>query len=395
MKLIKLLLLSLLFLLQCTEPKPDWSVIIYGISEIGKEIVIIDELHSHLLKTTDGEWRYLQEDSDFKYSNHTETVMFSGKENVYLQSKLDSTIHNFKVLEPKSIGLWALQEGMLKDFVAKHFKSPDTTMFSPSGAEQWHYADGKMVVFDEKNIIKIYDNYVANKDYSKVVVGMHKEEVKNLIGQPNWTNQRDSKWHYDSKMELIFRKDTLYKITEISDSEFAFKEWRESVIANIDERNLVERNIPKDLTLEQITGTKNMDFEDAKIFKIYGIKEKQESYLPVILIYGMNQSDFPTNLNQLEKELNALSIEKEAIRNNLSVSDLLKDFDMKRPVLIKDRQMYVSEATVESTTGEKYISKQAIYFRYNQLLMLQISLLAEDRERYMKYFDQLIDDFDI
>jgi len=386
MKVTILSLFSLLFLFQCTEPKPDWSVIIYGADAKGKQIIIIDELHSYLLKTTDGEWRYLQENSYSDYSNHAESVTFSGKESIYLQSKSDSTIHKFKVLEPESIGLWALKEGMSKEFVAKHFKSPDTTMFSPSGAEQWHYEDGKMIVFDEKSIIKIYDNYVANKDYSKVVVGLYKEEVKSLIGQPNWKNQRNSKWYYDSKIELIFRKDTLYKITEISDSEFAFKEWRESAIANIDERNLVERNIPKDLTLEQITGTKNMDFENAKIFKIYGIKEKQESYLPVILIYGMNQSDFPTNLNQLEKE---------AVRDNLSVSDLLKDFDLKQPVLIKDRQMYVSEATMESTTGEKYISKQAVYFRYNLLLMLQISSLAKDKDRYIKYFDQLIDDFDI
>ncbi|MEL6717460.1 MAG: hypothetical protein AAFP82_01965, partial [Bacteroidota bacterium] len=139
MKIVILSLSFLLLLLQCTTPKPDWSIVTYGEDKEGKKIIIIDELHSYLLKTTDGEWRNLQKISDLDYSNHAETVVYSGKENIYLQSKLDSTRHKFKGLKPEFIGLWALKKGMPKEFVAKYYKLPDTTMFSSNGAEQWHY----------------------------------------------------------------------------------------------------------------------------------------------------------------------------------------------------------------------------------------------------------------
>lgn len=70
------------------------------------------------------------------------------------------------------------------------------------------------------------------------------------------------------------------------------------------------------------------------------------------------------------------------------------DVYVQQPVLDKNRQMVEIKSTVDLNTGKKVITHQAIFFRYNEMLLIQMMTFKEDKG-LMKYYQDILNNFDI
>lgn len=178
---------------------------------------------------------------------------------------------------------WAITSGMTREFILDHFRLPDTTIITKTGAEKWFYSGNNVIIFDDKSVIKVDANYFAQRDFSLLEVGMSKNKVLSMIGNPDRINRRETKWSYGLDYQVLFREGKLKEVREVNTEFSGYLSWREEALATFDDENLVKRDI--DYIQKPTTDLPlNADYFYDSILKVYGVPEKKNDYLPLIII---------------------------------------------------------------------------------------------------------------
>ena len=370
------------FLLECnksnkTNPIGFWQ------GSTG-ELIITENKDNFVLNREGQNTEYILKSSDKIQIIDNELKIEHSNKEISVFKKIDSK---------QDLKAWAVLEGMNKSFFRDNFISPDTIIISQAGAEKWFFQNGKVLIFDENTLIKINESQKLVRTYDKLKIGMTEEEVKHILGNPDRKNYMESKWYYGTEKQLLFRNKTLYQINKI-DENTGVLSWREEALKTFNDKHLVEKDIATYLSqIHKLEKQFIINFPLDKIYKLYGIQESKKEYIPMILIGEVDQISFPPSMYIIEKELEQFGpdIEKQILQ---SYSAIVSDVSVSEPQLDKRRQLIELTSSILLKSGERIFTKQAIFFRYNQMLLIQMSTQAEEK-KYMSYYNEILTNFDI
>lgn len=360
---------------------------------VEESIMIIDKIHYYSVNKERSKPKLYDKHPNGIYNNSEEKINLISENEIEISGKNGEINIYIRPEKKVDLQLWAITKGMSREYISKFFSEPTRIVKSDSGAEKWIYPNNKVIVFDEKSIIKLEKNYFVERDYSLLKEGMDKSEVLSKLGNPDRKNKRDSKWYYGLDYQLVFRNDKLAIIKVISNQKEAFLSWREEAMSTFDDRKLIRKDVANNFKLTEFLEEGYTLLPYKNISRVYGIKGKETSKFPLIIIGEVDQTGFFPSIRKLEKDLKRIETRIEnLVKENLS--NVVKNIDVIKPKLIKDRQLLIIESNLELVNGDKLIINQAIFFRNNEMLLIQ-AIMNENQKEKMKYFDEIIDDFDI
>lgn len=114
---------------------------------------------------------------------------------------------------------------------------------------------------------------------------------------------------------------------------------------------------------------------------------------PSIMILNTKSSSDPPPIDQLEKEFGAITFSLEDFdkRTETNLSEHIKVFDFKKPILIKEKRQLLMETTAQISNNQTLKVRQSIFFRGRNIVVVQISYIKNRDEKYLEDFNRVIE----
>ena len=402
------------------------SFTIYGCGEENLEGIYIEqgELKRQLLiiKVESGYDCTLQGESVFRYKK-------SGRgQYTYREKKLESIDANkvmlinrrnkkentFKKTQSTKIPIkkWYLYRGMKKSKIIDLFEKPDTSIITESKAEKLYYANGIAIVFDEQGLIMIFENQKINRDFTSIAIGMQREEVLKLLGSPERERREKDDYskktmYYGLRERIVLKDDIVYEI--ILNEEIKSYDKRKEHEHITDKSH--ETKVALDDEINKLIGQKKwhkQKKEDALRFtnqilknktevinpwEVVGIYTKEENPIinfPFIMVVDKKTKAKVPSLELLENQVNGISVSLKDISPNKDLSNIVKNLNLKQPLLIRSKNMIILEAEADFAANRKTIVRQVIFYEDYRFKIIQIAYLKGKHEKYIEDFNKVV-----
>ena len=134
-------------------------------------------------------------------------------------------------------------------------------------------------------------------------------------------------------------------------------------------------------------------FKEPEIVALYTHSEFPVMNYPSIMILNTKTSAAPPSLDQLEKQLGAMTMSLEDVENkmNLELSESIEGFDFKKPILIKEKRLIIMETTAQILGDQTLKIRQSMYFKGRNILAIQISYIEGKDEEYLEDFNKIVE----
>lgn len=143
--------------------------------------------------------------------------------------------------------------------------------------------------------------------------------------------------------------------------------------------------------LNSINKTTNgtSDLQENQIAGIYTIDTAAGITYPFIMVTETKSDSEPPSMDQLERELNAISVSLDEINPNLKV--IINGVKMDRPVLIRKKKLILMNVIADAQQNQQIILKQAHYFVGKRIISIQLSYLKDQHEKYVDAFSKIVE----
>lgn len=118
---------------------------------------------------------------------------------------------------------------------------------------------------------------------------------------------------------------------------------------------------------------------------------------PSIMILNTKSSSDPPPIDQLEKEFGAMTFSLEDFdkRTEKNLSELISEFDFKKPILIKEKRQLLMETTAQIPNNQTLKVRQSIFFRGRNIVVVQISYIQNRDEKHLEDFNRIVETIEL
>ncbi len=132
-------------------------------------------------------------------------------------------------------------------------------------------------------------------------------------------------------------------------------------------------------------------FSAEDLVAVYTYNKSPIINYPSIMVLNTKTTTDPPPLDQLEKELGAVSLSMNDIDPNMKLTAYFDDFDFRKPLLIKEKKQIIMETTAKLATGETLKVRQTMFFEMRNIVVVQISYIENRDEKRLDDYNRILD----
>lgn len=133
---------------------------------------------------------------------------------------------------------------------------------------------------------------------------------------------------------------------------------------------------------------REIELEENQIIAIYSLDNSSFNY-PFIMISEFYTSENPPRYDQMEKDLNLITVPE--YTNNVKSIYSLNSINLIRPVLIREKNLILSEILIQYVNYNEFYIRTAIFFKKNKFINVQISYINGLHNDALKDFNLILD----
>jgi len=143
---------------------------------------------------------------------------------------------------------------------------------------------------------------------------------------------------------------------------------------------------------EELGGVKPRLSEN-DLIAVYSTSKYPVVNFPLIMIADKDIGHKPPSFDQIERELNAMTAELDEIDPSGSMQETISDWDFKKPLLIREKQLILMEFNSIREDGSKIDYRQGIFFKETRIINIQLVFYKGRDDEYLADFNRIIDTF--
>ncbi|MFZ1790478.1 MAG: hypothetical protein WAT92_19305 [Saprospiraceae bacterium] len=134
-------------------------------------------------------------------------------------------------------------------------------------------------------------------------------------------------------------------------------------------------------------------FKESEIVGLFTYNKSPVINYPSIMIVNKHIASEPPSLSQLERELGAMTITLEEIekQNKMKLGEFIGGLDFKTPILIKDKQLILTETTAQILKNQTLKIRQAIFYRGKSIMTIQFSYIEGRDNDHLKDYNRIVE----
>ena len=132
-------------------------------------------------------------------------------------------------------------------------------------------------------------------------------------------------------------------------------------------------------------------FSEDEIIATYTYKKYPVLNYPSIMIVNTTASADPPPMDQLEKEIGAITFSLNDVDPTQKLRNYINNWDFSKPILIKEKKQIIMESKVQLEDGSNLKIRQTMFFRKRKMLIIQISYITHRDEKHLEDFQRIIE----
>jgi outer membrane protein assembly factor BamE (lipoprotein component of BamABCDE complex) len=156
-------------------------------------------------------WANFKNVATNKYINQVnlEVIQFQSADKMEVLDKTGKKLSTYSKIILEEADPKVISPQMTKAQVLKFLGNPEEKIQADL-SEKWLYKNNLLLIFDEKGVAKLNTNFIKDRDFSKIQLGMTRQQVISIIGNPDKEGIRKEsgggyqKWFYGKSTAIVF-----------------------------------------------------------------------------------------------------------------------------------------------------------------------------------------------